>query len=227
MKETALYPPLKAYLESQGYEVKAEVKDCDIVAIRGDEPPVIVELKTALSLDLLMQGITRQSITDDVYVAFPAGKGKAWLRRAKDATKLCRRLGLGLISVRLGTTPKVLVHADPGPYNPRKSKPRQHALLKEFHGRVGDQNLGGQTRTTIMTAYRQDALCIAHALANSGPNSPAKLAQMLEISRAGGILQHNHYGWFFRVKRGTYDLSPQGHEALVTFADTVKTLIPQ
>lgn len=225
MKETDLYAPVKSFLESQGYEVKAEITDCDLVALRQDEPPLIVELKLSLSLELMMQGITRQSITDDVYIAVPAGKGKAWLKRAKDATKICRRLGLGLISVRLGTKPKVLVHTDPGPYKPRKSKPRQTALLKEFQNRVGDPNIGGQTRQTIMTSYRQDALCIALEVQNSGPNSPAKLAKILEIDRTASILQQNYYGWFIRVKRGIYDLEPQGRDALVTYADVLKTLI--
>ena len=224
MKETELYEPLKSFLEGQGYEVKAEVTHCDIVAMRGEEPPLIIEMKTSLSLELLMQGISRQAITDTVYVAFPAGKGKTWLKRAKDATKLCRRLGLGLISVRLGDRPRVLVHADPGPYTPRKSKRQQAALLKEFHARVGDPNIGGQTRQTIVTAYRQDALCIAMELQQSGPSSPAALAKTLEIPRAASILQQNYYGWFVRVKRGVYDLDAVGHGALRDNPDITKTL---
>ena len=43
MREEDLYPPVKAYLESQGYEVKAEIGACDVMARRGEEPPVIVE----------------------------------------------------------------------------------------------------------------------------------------------------------------------------------------
>ena len=44
MREDALYPPVKAFLEAQGYAVKGEVNGCDVVAIRDREPPVIVEL---------------------------------------------------------------------------------------------------------------------------------------------------------------------------------------
>ena len=36
-KESDLYEPVKTYLEQLGYEVKGEVKDCDITAVRGDE----------------------------------------------------------------------------------------------------------------------------------------------------------------------------------------------
>jgi len=33
---------MKRYLETLGYAVKGEVCGCDLVAIRGDEPPVVV-----------------------------------------------------------------------------------------------------------------------------------------------------------------------------------------
>ena len=45
MKEADLYLPLKRFLESQGYEVKGEVQDCDVLAVRGTEALVVVELK--------------------------------------------------------------------------------------------------------------------------------------------------------------------------------------
>ena len=71
IRETDLYPPVKYFLEGQGYEVKAEIADNDVVAIRGDEPPVVVELKTAFTLALVFQGIGRQKLTDQVYLAIP------------------------------------------------------------------------------------------------------------------------------------------------------------
>lgn len=224
MMETELYAPIKSYLEGQGYEVKAEVKDCDLVAIRGGEEPVIIELKLSLSMTLLMQGIDRQTMTDAVYVAVPAGKGKRWISQVKDAVKLCRRLGLGLISVRFDAkTPSVLVHCDAGPYLPRKVKKRKEALLKEFERRVGDPNTGGQNKRKIITAYRQDALRIAMALTN-GPNKPSVLKKELGVEKTASILQADHYGWFERVERGVYELRVSGHEALKTYADVVKSL---
>ena len=45
--ETDLYLPVKRFLEAQGYEVKSEITSCDVVALRGAEAPVIVELKLA------------------------------------------------------------------------------------------------------------------------------------------------------------------------------------
>lgn len=225
MKETDLYAPVKQFLENQGYEVKAEVTDCDLVAVRDGDPPVIVELKLSLSLDLMIQGITRQSITDAVYIAVPAKTGKAWNKRRKDAVKICKRLGLGLISVRFGKgDPMVLVHADPGAHKAHKLKKRQNALLLEFQKRVGDPNTGGQTGRSIITAYRQDALRIARVIGVDGPSKPSILAKSLEITRTQSILHKNYYGWFLRVDRGIYDLEAQGHEALKTYADILKTL---
>ena len=75
MRETTLYRPVKAFLEAQGYAVKGEVTGCDLVAIRGDEPPVIVELKTSFSLSLVFQGIVRQDLSDTVYLAVPPFSG--------------------------------------------------------------------------------------------------------------------------------------------------------
>jgi hypothetical protein len=55
--ETSLYRPVKRFLEKLGFEVKGEVCGCDIVALRGDEPAVVVigELKLRFNLDLVLQ----------------------------------------------------------------------------------------------------------------------------------------------------------------------------
>ena len=72
MKESDLYLPLKRFLEAQDYEVKGEVNDCDVVAVRGREAPVVVELKRALTLDVVLQAVARLSLTTKVYIAVPA-----------------------------------------------------------------------------------------------------------------------------------------------------------
>ena len=69
--EAALYGPVKRFFESRGFTVKGEVKGCDLVARRGDEPPVIVELKLRFTLGLVLQGIDRLAISDRVYLAVP------------------------------------------------------------------------------------------------------------------------------------------------------------
>lgn len=217
--ETDLYLPVKRFLEAQGYEVKGEVRDCDMVARRADEPPVIVELKTGFSLQLLLQGVDRQSLTDAVYLAFGPPKRRA----QSDILKLCKRLGLGVLVV---TGDFVEPLADPLPYQPRKNTRRTTLLLKEFAQRVGDPNVGGSTRRPRMTAYRQDALrLVAHIEAN-GPGKVALLRLETGVTRASGILQNDVYGWFLRESRGVYGLSPKGQAAAVEFVDVLARLKP-
>ncbi|NOX42053.1 MAG: hypothetical protein GXP05_16645 [Alphaproteobacteria bacterium] len=225
MQETDLYQPIKSYLEGQGYEVKSEVHACDLVALKPDEPALIVELKLNLSVKLLLQGVDRLAITDAVYIAVPRKKGARWRGQLRDILRLCRRLGLGFISVKTGTKPALVeVHLDPIPYKPRQSKMRNTALLREFSRRVGDPNTAGQTRRPVMTAYRQDALRLVDYIAEHGASSPARMARDRQIKTAGPILQKDHYGWFIRVSRGVYDLSSKGREALVIYADTLAKL---
>ena len=68
MKEIDLYNPVKLFLERQGYEVKGEIGECDIMAVRGTEHPVVVELKLAFSLDVILQAVNRLSISSVVYI---------------------------------------------------------------------------------------------------------------------------------------------------------------
>ncbi|MEL6287429.1 MAG: DUF2161 family putative PD-(D/E)XK-type phosphodiesterase [Planctomycetota bacterium] len=216
IRETDLYPPVKALLEAQGYEVKGEVGKADVVACRGDAPPIVVELKTGFSLTLFHQAIDRLALTDVVYVAVPHGTGKRFADALKRNRTLCRRLGLGLITVRLSTDniPAVaLVHLDPAPYAPRKSAPRTDRLLREFARRVGDPNAGGLNRATLMTAYRQDALRCLGWLAAEGPTKASRVAEATGVAIARRIMADDHYGWFERVSLGVYGASPRGKEA--------------
>lgn len=220
LPETALYAPVKAFLEGQGYVVKGEVGRCDVVARRGDEPPVIVELKLALTLELLLQGIERMALSETVYLAVPAPRGASPLfdRRFR---KLLRRVGLGLLIVHAhgGAAAKVEAILDPLPYRPRTDRRKVGRLLGEFDRRVGDPNAGGSThRIKLVTAYRQEALRIAAVLAAHGPERPARLRLRAEAPNAGRILRDDVYGWFERVARGVYALTPAGVAALAAFA---------
>ena len=208
MLETDLYEPIKRFLERQGYEVKAEIGAADIVGVRGSEPPLIVETKTAFSLSLFHQGTERQAITDLVYIAVPLGRGQAFRKALKRNLKLCRLLGLGLITVG-SLHPKVQVHADPGPYRPRPSKDKKVRLLGEFARRVGDPNVGGATRQGLVTAYRQEAMRCATFLLEHGATKAALVAKGSGVPHARRIMADNHYGWFQRVETGIYGLTPE------------------
>ncbi|HDZ83289.1 MAG TPA: hypothetical protein ENH56_18935 [Roseobacter sp.] len=212
-RETDLYLPIKSFLEDQGYVVKSEVGAADVVAIRGAEPPVVVELKLGFSLALFHQCVARLSVSDDVYLAVARLPGKRFAKAIKNNSALARRLGLGLITVRLKDG-FVEVHCDPGPFVPRKSLKRQKTLLREFARRQGDPNDGGQTRAGLVTAYRQDALKLAVYLYEAGASKGADVAREADVKRATVMMRDNHYGWFEKIEKGVYGLSPTGAEAV-------------
>lgn len=226
MKEADLYPPLKAFLEAQGYEVKAEIGACDIMALRAGDPPLVVEMKLGFNLSLVLQGVARQALFDTVYLAVAAPK-KGWPARYKDIVALCRRLGLGLLVVtpgEAGADPGLVeAHLDPGPYLPRRNATRAGRLLREFQRRVGDPNQGGTTGIKRMTAYRQDALrCLASVA--DGPLKAAEVAKRAGVAKAAALMRADHYGWFDRVALGVYALSPKGLAALGENADELARL---
>ena len=218
MRETDLYPAIKSFLEARGFEVKAEVNGCDVVARRGDDAPVIVELKLGFTLQLIYQAIDRLALADHVYIA--VARAKRGL--PAEAVKLCRRLGLGLIVVAASGSIEVL--AEPAPYAPRKSVKRGQRLLKEFTKRKGDPNLGGSGGTKLMTAYKQDALrCLTH-LSTHGPSKLAALRTATKVERAANIMRDNYYGWFGRAGRGVYELTSEGQAATKSFATHISAL---
>jgi hypothetical protein len=221
--EAALYGPVKVFLEGLGYRVKGEVRGCDLVARRGDEPPLIVELKLRFTLGLVLQGIDRLAVTERVYLAVPQPprRSRGLSPEAPVVRRLCRRLGLGLIMVGRRT---VAVLEEPVPYRPRPAHQRAVRLIDEFERRRGDFNIGGSSRAPIVTAYREDALLCAQALATAGPMRLAELRARTGIADAAKILQRDVYGWFARLGRGVYMLSEGGQAALGQFAEAIAAL---
>ncbi len=120
--ETELYPPLKAFFEGRGFEVKAEIRGCDLVAYHpGQQIPTIAEMKRIFTLPLLLQGLDRQKTGAAVWLAVERNRTKkgAHNQRFGDITALCRRLQLGFITVTFYKTksPVLDVWCEPGaPY---------------------------------------------------------------------------------------------------------------
>ncbi|MGY5810498.1 DUF2161 domain-containing phosphodiesterase [Rhizobium sp. LEGMi198b] len=209
--ETALYLPIKNFLEAAGYAVKGEIGSCDLVGLSKDEPPVVVicELKLTFNLELVLQAVDRAAASDEVWIAARVsakGKGRESDRRFRD---LCRRLGFGMLAVSDNDTVDIIV--SPVAPMPRKNIRRRSRLVEEHKRRKGDPALGGSTRAPIMTAYRQQALACAMAIQN-GQQRPRDIRA--SAPEAAKILQHNVYGWFERVDRGIYALTELGSEAL-------------
>jgi len=209
--ETALYLPVKRFLEKLGFTVKGEVGGCDLVALSGDDPPIVVigELKLSFNLELILQAVDRAGAADEVWLAAKlSARGKG---RESDARyrNLCRRLGFGMLAVT--NTGDVEVIVQPATAAPRRNPKKRSRLVAEHQKRKGDPALGGSTRAPIMTAYRQQALACASAL-SSGPRRVKDLRA--DMPDAGKILLHNVYGWFDRAERGIYVLTDAGHAAL-------------
>jgi len=222
-READLYPFIKAHLEGCGYTVRGEVGKCDAVGLDGGNTLVAVEMKVSFALPVLYQALNRYSMVDYVYVAVPVPDGKKaranWDTQVPDAVRLCRLLGLGLISVR---DEVVVVHCDPAVYQPRKDPKRRAKLLSEFTRRSGDHNVGGTTKRPRVTAYREEALACANALRAGGPMGPSRLRDETGLAKASGYLQGNVYGWFLRISKGIYDVTPAGIAALALYDDVVQ-----
>ena len=172
--ETALYLPVKRFLEGLGFTVKGEVGGCDVVALKGDDPPIVVicELKQAFNLELLLQAVDRAAASDETWIAAKLsvrGKGRESDARFRN---LCRRLGFGMLAVT--DRGKVEVLVAPPTAAPRRNSKKRSRLVSEHQRRKGDPVLGGSTRAPIMTAYRQQALACAGALAQ-GPKRVREL----------------------------------------------------
>jgi len=218
---------VKTYFVAQGYEVKGEVGAADMVAVpfaAGEDEPVIIELKTSFTLSLFHQAINRQSMTDQVYIAVPRKSGKAALVAIRRNKMLCRRLGLGLITVKLPEG-VVVVQCEPAPFTPRKIKKRKAKLLSEFESRHGDPNLGGMTSSGMMTSYRQGALRCAKVLHDEGACKASYVAKMAGFEKARNCMAANHYGWFEKIDRGIYGLTPAGAKALDDHAEAIASMM--
>jgi hypothetical protein len=215
--ETELYAPVRTYLEDNGYTVQAEVKGIDVVAQKGDSL-IAVELKTSINLSLIIQATKRQAITSSVYVAVPEPKRKG--SHYRGATRVLKQLNLGLLLVRFGALGAVVQKVlDPAAFVARKSRGRTFDVIEEFNARRGDYNVGGTTREPLMTAYREHAIVVACCLSELGERSPRELKAIGTGDKTPAILADNHYGWFRRVRRGVYALTPIGHEIVKAYPD--------
>lgn len=220
MRETFLYGPVKALFEGRGFEVKGEVGAADLVAVRDGSEPVIVELKLRFTLSLYHQAVARLAMSDLVYVGVLRPEGPTAVRALRDNVALCRRVGIGLVTVR-ARDGHVEVHCDPSDRLPRRAPARRARLLREFARRMGDPNDGGSTRHGLVTGYRQDALRCAAYLAEYGAARGAAVARDTGVTAATRIMADNHYGWFQRQDRGIYSLAEAGLRGLADWSDAL------
>ncbi|WP_246943386.1 DUF2161 domain-containing phosphodiesterase [Bacillus pinisoli] len=224
LQEVDLYKPIQRFFVKEGYEVYGEVHDCDLTAVKDDEL-IVVELKLHLTVDLLVQATKRQRLTDQVYIAIPKPKYKLRSKRWSDLCQLVKRLELGLMIITFsGNRKTVEVVFHPSEYVKKKKRNNRfrRSLLKEIDGRSADYNIGGSSRTKIMTAYKENCIQIASYLQHYGPLSPKALRELGTGDKTPSILSKNYYQWFERVSRGVYVITEKGIEDLTEFPDLVQ-----
>ena len=212
-KETDLYEPVRAFLEGEGYMASAEVKGCDVLAVKPGEV-VIVEMKTAFSLKLVYQGLDRQSLTTKVFLAIPRPKKGHREKSWKDMLRLLKRLELGLLTVAMDSPLKTVdVVLEPSDGHVRKNYKKQKAVQAELEQRQVDGNVGGMTRRKLLTAFREKSIRLACILEREGQVSTTALRER-GLEDHIGILSRNYDKWFQRVEKGVYALSEKGKQEL-------------
>lgn len=212
MKEQDLYQPIKHYLESLGYTVRAEVRNLDIMASKSDTV-IVIEMKTSITLKLLYQGCDRQRMFDNVYLAIPhPGYKVVRTKSFQEKKHILHRLRLGLLLVDIKKN-KVDVVMDPKEYVRKTNKRKQKLLLDEFNTRSTSINIGGVNRKKIMTAYKEQAIEIAGILMD-GPKTTREIRAITKIKKTTNILYDNYYQWFERISHGIYGLTAKGMEEI-------------
>jgi hypothetical protein len=220
-QEKDLYQPVKTLFESLGFAVKAEVLNCDMIAVRGDVF-ICVELKSKLNLEVILQAVDRQKLVELSYLAVPEWGLPKSAKRKKDIEHLLKRLEIGFVVVsKQGMSLVAHIESDAIAFNRSlsmaRNKNKQLALKKEFKLRVGDGNVGGSTRTKRMTAYKQDAIAFALLIEMGIHEQKLLLKQSEHLALKGKVLKDNFYGWFEKTEKGKFGLT----KACYTFLDSL------
>ncbi|MBQ6531206.1 MAG: hypothetical protein IJI39_09855 [Clostridia bacterium] len=222
MTEKELYSPLHDLFEKRGYKVNAEVKDCDMTAVKDDEF-IIIELKRNMTVTLLAQGLRRQRTGADVFVAVPKPKNYSF-NKFRQVFSVLKKLELGLIFVSLrGEHSFAEIVFEPKPYTSTyKDYKKKKAIMREIEGRTVDTNTGGVTGTKIVTAYTEKCIKIACILDMYGELSPKQIRDFGGADNTQSILRFNSYGWFEKVRTGVYRITNEGRKGLLEYPELEK-----
>jgi hypothetical protein len=216
-KETDMYEPIKRLLISQGFNVKGEVRGCDIAAVR-DDTLWVVEMKLSFNITLLYQAMERKKLTEWVYIAIPRPR-RTRDKHYRGMQRILKKLEIGLITVSIDSAlpiAEIILFPDG-----KSLKDTQAGALvkREVAGRTTD-TIGGSTKTKVNTAYRERNVRIACLLERHGALRGADLIKSHGCEKdANAILRTSFYGWFTRVSTGLYTLSPAGRDYLNQNAD--------
>ncbi len=100
--EESLYLALHRFFASEGFEIRGEVKHCDLAAKKTGpegEEWLVVEIKKTMTLKLLAQALKRRTFCPNVYVAVPRPDNMKRVSPYSDFKTVAKKLGLGLLLV--------------------------------------------------------------------------------------------------------------------------------
>lgn len=224
LKEEDLYEPVRVYFENLGYTVNGEVLHCDVTAVK-EKVLVVIEMKTSLNLDVILQAVQRQKVADFAYIAVPKNNQTMRRKRWQNICHLLKRLELGLLLVTLRKNASFVEEVlQPIPFDRAKSissaKRKRKAMIHEIQERHGDYNTGGSTRKKLVTSYRETVIQIAVILKEYGPCAVKRIREIGRLpEKTGHILIKNHYGWFEKERRGVYKLTGKAQAELENYPD--------
>jgi len=187
---------VKAYFTAQGYEVKGEVGAADMVAV-----PFAA------------------GDNDPIIIELKTGFTLSLFHQAINRQSMTDQVYIA-VPRKSGKAALVAIRRNKMLCRARKTK-----LLSEFDSRHGDPNTGGMTSAGMMTSYRQGALRCAKVLFDEGACKASYVAKMAGFEKARNCMSANHYGWFEKVDRGIYGLTPEGAKALETHAEAIASMM--
>ena len=213
-QEKDLYEPVKNMLEENGYEVKGEIKNCDIAAVKNGEL-IVVELKKAFNLKLVYQLLERQSFSKYVYAAIARPNESRRSSSYRSMLKLLKKIDCGLITIAMDSPIKTVdILLEPCGTKKISNYEKKKTIEDEFKSRSGSLNTGGVTKKEIITAYREKSIEILCFAEKNEIVTNALLKENGYSQKEYSILYRNYYGWFKKTGRGTYELSEDGKRAL-------------
>lgn len=226
-REKDLFSPVRLFFEAQGFACDGEVQGIDLY-MEKNGLTAAAELKLSLDFRAVQQAALRQKTVDAVFLGIPFPK-EVRSRAFRDKLYLLKRLGIGLIcvSLRTGKIEMLLppIETEPDVFKQRSQQMRQR-IREEFAARRLRCNPGGVHHEPLMTAYREKALSVLGALERLGGEASTRdIRSVSRVDSSTSILYDDHYGWFVRVDRGRYRLSPIGKDACISYEREIGLLL--
>lgn len=129
LKEKELYPPLKVWLNNQGYKAFTEVLNMDVLA-KKDENYIGFELKMSCSKTVIKQAYRAMTLCGKAYVVTPV------VPRQKGIDE-CKKYGVGII--RVNGCIEILLEAKTWQYG----KLIEHYLKPEHFAQMTEGSISG------------------------------------------------------------------------------------